>query len=128
MANLPTSIKNLNTLLGEQLAEGGGGGGSSDMGVAAVTLVNNSTDSIFLDMPMVRVIPHDSLGSVTISGTATGDPQTTEEINVAIAKQGCVVPIVGVSQTFSLDGNASLVGEGLNRGILITGDCTITVS
>lgn len=28
MANLPTSIKNLNTLLGEQLAEGGGGGES----------------------------------------------------------------------------------------------------
>jgi hypothetical protein len=27
MANLPTSIKNLNTLLGEQLTEGGGGGG-----------------------------------------------------------------------------------------------------
>lgn len=26
MANLPTSIKNLNTLLGEQLTEGGGGG------------------------------------------------------------------------------------------------------
>ena len=28
MANLPTSIKNLNTLLGEQLTEGGGGGSS----------------------------------------------------------------------------------------------------
>ena len=28
MANLPGSIKNLNTLLGEQLTEGGGGGGA----------------------------------------------------------------------------------------------------
>ena len=31
MANLPTSIKNLNTLLGEQLAEGGGGGGAEPL-------------------------------------------------------------------------------------------------
>ena len=39
MANLPGSIKNLNTLLGEQLAEGGGGGsGSSDFSTATVTV------------------------------------------------------------------------------------------
>lgn len=36
MANLPTSIKNLNTLLGEQLTEGGGG--SSDFSTAEVTI------------------------------------------------------------------------------------------
>lgn len=42
MANLPGSIKNLNTLLGEQLLEGGGsegGGGSSDFSTATVTMV-----------------------------------------------------------------------------------------
>ena len=41
MANLPTSIKNLNTLLGEQLTEGGGG--SSDFSTATVTIVNNAS-------------------------------------------------------------------------------------
>lgn len=42
MANLPGSIKNLNTLLGEQLLEGGGsgGGGSSDFSIAEMTLIN----------------------------------------------------------------------------------------
>ena len=40
MANLPGSIKNLNTLLGEQLLDGGGsgGGGSSDFSTAQVTI------------------------------------------------------------------------------------------
>lgn len=41
MANLPGSIKNLNTLLGEQLLEGGGsggGGGSSDFSTAEVSI------------------------------------------------------------------------------------------
>lgn len=42
MANLPTSIKNLNTLLGEQLTEGGGGG-SSDFSTAQLTIANTGS-------------------------------------------------------------------------------------
>lgn len=41
MANLPGSIKNLNTLLGEQLAEGGGGGGGGAEPLI-VNIVNNT--------------------------------------------------------------------------------------
>lgn len=40
MANLPTSIKNLNTLLGEQLTEGGGGG-SSDLFSQVATVITS---------------------------------------------------------------------------------------
>lgn len=48
MANLPGSIKNLNTLLGEQLLEGGGsgGGGSSDFSTAEVTFKNPTTTDL----------------------------------------------------------------------------------
>lgn len=42
---LPGSIKHLNTLLGEQLTDGGGGGGSSDFSTAEVTIINNSNDN-----------------------------------------------------------------------------------
>lgn len=48
MANLPGSIKNLNTLLGEQLLEGGGsgGGGSSDFSTAEVEFKNTTRTPI----------------------------------------------------------------------------------
>lgn len=47
MANLPTSIKNLNTLLGEQLTEGGGGG-SSDFSMAQVTFNNSNSNHAYM--------------------------------------------------------------------------------
>lgn len=48
MANLPGSIKNLNTLLGEQLTEGGGGGGAEPLIVKFVKS-ETSPDVIRLD-------------------------------------------------------------------------------
>ena len=50
MANLPGSIKNLNTLLGEQLTEGGGGGGASGL---VVNIVDNTEQT-----RLVLVIRH----------------------------------------------------------------------
>lgn len=46
MANLPGSIKNLNTLLGEQLTEGGGGGGGG-FTTAKVKVVGKARTTFF---------------------------------------------------------------------------------
>lgn len=67
MANLPTSIKNLNTLLGEQLTEGGGGGAEP-----LVATYNSSThvlDKTYGEI--AQAIENGGIGSVTIKMSDT---------------------------------------------------------
>ena len=79
MANLPTSIKNLNTLLGEQLAEGGGGGGSSDnMAILPKLTVTLNIDNIeHIDIYGISNAVELNNGIVT---EATFNPPQTSQI------------------------------------------------
>lgn len=68
MANLPGSIKNLNTLLGEQLAEGGGGGGVEPL-VATYNSTTHVLDKTYGEI--AQAIENGGIGSVTIKMSDT---------------------------------------------------------
>lgn len=97
------------------------GGGSSDFSTAEVTIVNNTTDYVVYNMPIVRTT---EFGNVITASSPDGDPQTTEKVTVAIAKGGSIATPTEVGGNVSVSGNASIVFHG---DIHITGDCTITI-
>ena len=80
MANLPTSIKNLNTLLGEQLTEGGGGGGSSDFSTAKVTITNALSADAVLIIPCVHYSDDISIASPSPGNLSPGSTITVDVI------------------------------------------------
>lgn len=115
---LPTSIKNLNTKLGEQLIDGGGGGGSSDFSTAEVTVVDDIKRNILL--PFIMDDDGQELHSI---------------LNLGISESGSyTVPLYKGSLTGLINegpGSVSVSGDitHLPNGIVvITGDCTITIS
>lgn len=112
MANLPGSIKNLNTLLGEQLLDGGGsgGGGSSDFSTAVVIV--EGEDEIAAPVIMFEDTPP-YLNATTASG----------EFTVALYKGRAFCPYYG-DKKVTVSGNAEVYGSG----VIVTGDCTITLS
>lgn len=127
MANLPGSIKNLNTLLGEQLLEGGGsgGGGSSDFSTAEMTIVNNSSSNF--DFIMATKISEDEMEATVgmLSSETIGSGMTT---NVILYKGTAGMAIqhpVGVTITVVTSGN---IQEMDGYTYIITGDCSITLS
>ena len=118
---LPTSIKNLNTLLGEQLTEGGGGG-SSDFSTAEVTFINagvntqayNATASVIKDNGIETV--HEQ---VMVSVTVT----------VPLYKGVNILPISCISnndQSYMPTTNGSIVFDIGSGGYVVTGDGSIT--
>lgn len=135
MANLPTSIKNLNTLLGEQLTEGGGGG-SSDFSTARVTIMNNTESSVqFFGADMANygsVFLGEGANSGMVVGSVTALAGDTGTQKVLLIKD--VVEDIGVvNQAFfnvETEGVVSVSGACIysDGGLLITGDCTITIS
>lgn len=83
MANLPTSIKNLNTLLGEQLTEGGGGGAEPLIVTDAEGVLDKTWQEICDAFPNVYI--------KRISGSPFGDGvyrQSIERIYNAPNTQG----------------------------------------
>jgi hypothetical protein len=114
--NLPTSIKNLNTLLGEQLAEGGGGG-SSDFSTAKITVTNNAEATLCAPY----VVDVDGFQGVFIANSNSG------EFDVALYKGHSQAGFVSSTPpTF----NVAVTGEISYREgtFFITGDGTITIS
>lgn len=103
----------------------GGGGGSSDFSTATVTLVNNTDDYVELYFPKFVVFASDPSGTYTFAGSSNGDPHTTEEVTIALAEDGCVVLPSGISGNIEVSGDATIGFRGM---IIITGDCTITIS
>lgn len=116
MANLPGSIKNLNTLLGEQLLEGGGsGGGSSDFSTAEVTFICTKGEP---DMTtQVINIQDDGIYSVL------NIKQSIQTVTVPLYKNklSCGIPPLSISVT-STSGN--ITGSQMD-GYIISGNCTI---
>lgn len=111
MANLPGSIKNLNTLLGEQLLDGGGsgGGGESDFSIATLTFING-------DGSVLGALAND------VDNRSTGN-MFNNIIKIILYKGQALIEIDGTVESTSGD------IEDLGRdGWLVTGDCTITIS
>lgn len=101
---------------------GGGGGGSSDFSTATVTVVNNTDDYVEFYFPKIISLPS---GTYTEATSPNGDPHTTEELVIALAEDGCIVLPTGISGNIAVSGDASISDRGM---IIITGDCTITIS
>ena len=119
MANLPGSIKNLNTLLGEQLLEGGGGGGSSDFSTAKVTVTNNASDD------------------TTVVGAVNITPEDTLSRDIVVGKDETITPTAVLYKNeahwFVFDYAVAVTGNATTTTppfggteITITGDCSIT--
>lgn len=122
MANLPGSIKNLNTLLGEQLLEGGGsgGGGSSDFSTAEVTFKGEALAA----MPLIVTTESGfSDDAILISQRAFGN--ASYPIALYKGKAIILVKTFEEGEVITISGGVeSLSGDMY----LITGDCTITIS
>lgn len=122
MANLPTSIKNLNTLLGEQLTEGGGGGGgSSDFSTATVTVVGQYSEIDTLSIP--SIIEAGTAG-VPISFISPFSPEGAIVFTVPLYKGHAMLS----APDREVSGNIVKHNEGDWIWYDITGDCTITIS
>lgn len=122
MANLPTSIKNLNTLLGEQLTDGGGGG-SSDFSIANVTINNPK------------------LCAMSIAFAADDAPQGVMALYKSFWVGDYILPLYkGLNvidcrrldndttmPTISVIGDATYTDGNFGATIFVRGDCTIIV-
>ena len=122
MANLPGSIKNLNTLLGEQLAEGGGGGGSSDFSTAKLTVTLPEFAAYGFNVANIKA--EGSQGSST-SAYSLRDSGVYDVILYKGRCEGAVFSREGKSVALAVTGGAEDLGNGF---FAITGDCTITVT
>lgn len=120
MANLPGSIKNLNTLLGEQLLDGGGGGGSSDFSTAQVTVT---------EIPKIYgafVSLDDEWSTADSSGLPSSHGSGTYTLILYKNKAFITVKIPeGASVVVS--GNIEQYGATSNQ-FIVTGDCSIAPS
>ena len=116
MAILPGSIKNLNTLLGEQLLEGGGsgGGGESDFSTAKVTVVNE--DALEIKVPLAVNVDNEKLSTTGIYESGVYD--------VILYGGSCYGAIPEMQAVVSVSGD--IVLKEYNY-IIITGDGTITI-
>ena len=118
MANIiPTTMEYFDKLLGEQLLEGeGGGGGSSDFSTAEVTVNANTQQFEFL-VPLIN----EKFGYLGAYDNI--NPSESETLTVCLYKGKALTQFL-TDGVVSVSGNAQLN----NNQILITGDCTITIS
>lgn len=116
---IPTNMQYFNELLGEQL--GGGGGGSSDFSTAQVTVVMEGEpeegepfEMIWSNCPVI-----DTANDLLV-GSGYTDASTV--LTVPLYKGKCYWE--HATRGLTISGNIEEFWEGL----LITGDCTITVT
>lgn len=136
MANLPGSIKNLNTLLGEQLLDGGGsgGGGSSDFSTAEVTIINNSGGEYSFSL-MTEYDGTDYYISALFNNG--GHYYGEKEFNMNDGETA-TFEFIALEPSFKITANESAEATGdcvieFNENsesyeATITGNCTITIS
>lgn len=103
----------------QQKLAGGGGSGSSDFSTAEVTIVNNCADGT------VWVVPY-----FIDSPVATSMAYLYVQANSSSAKQIILYKGMGIVITASAFSDIQVTGsaELSQEGILVTGDCTITIS
>lgn len=103
-----------------------GGGGSSDFSTAEVTITNNSGEEVIFYLPIYMNIPE--YGAIIQGFMATDSEQPTFDGEVVIPTNGELH--VGSSLAQFTTGNTSVTGNArVEYGeLIITGDCTITIS
>lgn len=96
---------------------GGGGGGSSDFSTATVTVINNTNAPVPVYAPLAT-----EYGEYKFSDSSAHVAPGTEILNVILYFGEGVIVIT--------NGNVSISGDAELEGseIIITGDCTITIS
>lgn len=95
-----------------------GGGGSSDFSTAEVTVVNNTGDAIST-ANMIRI----SDGYIADAGVINAG---TDNITAVLYKNTARWMIS--TGTVTATGNATIETSPRGTGVIITGDCTITIS
>lgn len=102
------------------------GGGSSDFSTAEVTITNNSSEEVQFYIPTYMDIPN--YGTIIQSFIWTNSEEPTFEGEVVIPTNGQL--IVGSSLAQFTTGNTAVTGNAIVEGgqLIITGDCTITIS
>lgn len=103
-----------------------GGGGSSDFSTAEVTITNNSSEEVQFYIPTYMNIP--DYGAIIQSFMWTNSEEPTFEGEVVIPTNGELY--VGSSLAQFTTSNTSITGNARleNGQLIITGDCTITIS
>ena len=96
---------------------GGGGGGSSDFSTAEVTVTNSTGAG--LELPLAVIEDDATLGSIYLDINDTVDKSAVLYKNKAIAS-------IPMFKTAIVTGNATV--DPIIGAVLITGDCTITIS
>lgn len=96
---------------------GGGGGGSSDFSTAEVTVNDNSTQQLQFFVPLIN----DEFGY--LGAYYNFNPDDSETLTVGLYKGKALTQFL-TDGVVSVSGNAQLADDQ----ILITGDCTITIS
>lgn len=103
----------------------GGGGGSSDFSTAQAVVINNlQYDAVPLGVAHLTTVPTEATMPII-----TVQPVETSNITVALYKNTALCLILAESapiQNVSVSGNAEFVPDA--GGVIITGDCTITIS
>ena len=94
------------------------GGGGGDLTTAEVTIVNSTADTL------EGMVPSAAEGGGNPYAAFNFDLRAgrTTVLNAILYKGNAVLAAPG---TIAVEGSATVIGEG---GVLITGDCTITVS
>lgn len=145
MANLPGSIKNLNTLLGEQLAEGGGGGGDGYLGLHTATVnVTFDTSSISGDVTefegaQLMLMTNEGNAAIDfyygVNAISVAELGSVTQMLVPV-KDGFVTTISPDYLTYLAHGNGvrateiTVVSGAATQGendIAITGDCSLNI-
>ena len=106
-----------------KLSSGGGGGGSSDFSTAEVTVINNCEQPVQFMLPMTTDEPPEVLTPHWYI-----DSDTTGLFNAVLYKGTTIFTLYGDLQFIT---DISTTGSAVidpDMGIIITGDCTITIS
>lgn len=103
-----------------------GGGGSSDFSTAEVTITNNSGEEVRFYLPVYMNIP--GYGAIIQGFMMTDSEEPTIEGEVVIPTNGELY--VGSSLAQFTTSNTTVTGNARieNGQLVITGDCTITIS
>lgn len=103
------------------------GGGSSDFSTAQVTIANNIDNNVSLYMPVIyETTPMPSIDKAIYCAYSLAEGAPSETVRVALYGGTCLVQPASdiMGKTFTATGNA----EYSNGMIIITGDCSITIS
>lgn len=105
---------------------GGGGGGSSDFSTAEVTIVNNTAGTFNTAYMPYAMAADAEQGNPDISMPTFlgGIPIGTSSYNAILYKGSCYLEYME-SASVEITGSATKLFDG---ALVITGDCTITIS